>query len=247
MNLLMTSKPQSGRRVSGMVLAACALAVLAACAPLQSGTTEYPVGRGRLVLPQGEWVALDRSDEALPLLPEPGATVPLQTRAVGLRGAHKDWLAILLVQTNSTNHPRPTTLWTGSCPAQQGVMVEDATSRSAVRIDCLRFKRSAQGEGWLDKNHPLLAQWLARQGAAPAQPYSHLNYRYATEGGAYIEINALVDQRLLRPQTRSNEDFLRAGRPGQEWAHQLAEAARLSTSMMDGYLAVPPFPIAPPN
>jgi hypothetical protein len=229
------------------VLAACAASALAACAPLDSGKTEYPVGRGRLALPPGDWVSLDRSDEALPLLPESGATVPLQTRAVGLRGKNKEWLAVLLVQTNSTNSPRPPTLWTGACPPQQGVVVEVATIRSAVRIDCLRFKRWADNEYWLDKNYPLLAQWLTRKGVAPSQPYSHMNYRYATEGGAYIEVNALVDQRLLRPKTQSNEQFLRAGLPAQEWMHQLTQAARQSTSMMDGYLAVPSFPIAPAN
>lgn len=181
------------------------------------------------------------------MLPELGATVPLQTRAVGLRGNDKQWLAVLLVQTNSTNSPRPPTHWTGACPQQQGVIVEDATVRSPVRIDCLRFKRWADNENWLGKNHPLLEQWLARKGAAPSQPYSHMNYRYATVGGAYVEVNALVDQRLLRPKTQSNDEFLRAGLPAQEWMRQLTEAVRQSTSMMDGYLAVPSFPIALPN
>lgn len=247
MNLSLHWKSLTGRRWNGLVLAACVVGALTACAPLNTGKTEYSVGRSRLVLPPGEWVALDRSDEVLPLLPELGATVPLQTRAVGLRGRNQEWLAVLLVQTNSTNYPRSTTLWTGACTPQQGVFVEDATIGSPVRIDCLRFKRWADSENWLGKNYPLLAQWLAHQGAAPSQPYSHINYRYATEGGAYIVVNALVDQRLLRPKTHSNEEFLRAGHPAQEWMHQLREAVRQSTSMMDGYLAVPSFPIAPPN
>ena len=39
-------------------------------------------------------------------------------------------------------------------------------------------------------------------------------------------------------------EFLAAGRPALQWGRDLAQAARQSVSMMDGYLAVPPFPFA---
>ena len=57
-------------------------------------------------------------------------------------------------------------------------------------------------------------------------------------------MNIVADQRLVRPKTNNNEEFLRAGYPAQDWAQKVAQAARQSVSMMDGYLAVPPFPFA---
>ena len=245
----------SADSVSGIGLLA-ALGGLTACAPLQTTPMPLTVGRAQLVLPPGEWVDLGASDQALTLLPEVGATLPLQTRTVGLRGpgtgTNRPWLAVLQVQTNSTNYPRAETRWTDTCPQQQDVRVEDATAAatrkgtltSHVRIDCLRFKRWASQDGWMETNQPVLAQWLLSHQAAPAQAYSHLHYRYATQGGAYVDIQAVVDQRLLRPPTRSNQEFLAAGRPGQAWIHELALAARQSTAQLDGKLPVPAFPIA---
>lgn len=224
-------------------LAALTVLTLGACAPLERQSAEYPVGRTRLVLPPGEWEDLGASDEAIPLLPEPEDRIALQTRAVGLRGAQKEWLAVLLVQTNRTNYPREPVRWSGSCPQQQGVTVEDITAGSRVRVDCLRFKRWVDSPQWLEKNQPGIAQWLGSRKIALSKPYSHLSYRYATEGGAVVVVDALVDQRLLRPKTRNNQDFLVAGRPALQWGHDLAQAARVSTGMMDGTLAIPPFPI----
>lgn len=248
-----TSRFISVSRASVFVLAA--LGTLTACAPLQKTPAPLTAGRSQLVLPPGEWVDLGASDQALILLPEVGATVPLQTRSIGLRGPNGSWLAVLQVQTNSTNSPRATTHWTDTCPKQQGVLVEDATAvetakgrlTSHVRIDCLRFKRLANHEGWMEENQPVLEMWLNHHKAAPSQPYSHLHYRYATQGGAYVDIQAVVDQRLLRPPTHNNHEFLIAGRPGQAWIHALAQAGRQSTALLDGTLAVPPFPIALPQ
>ena len=233
-------------RVGSLLLAVSGAVALGGCAPIPAGPAEYSAGRTRVVLPTPAWEDLGTTNEALPLQPGPGA-FPLQTRAMALRGARKELLAVLLVQTNRTDQPRNHTLWTGGCPQQQGLMVVDATSASPVRIDCLRFKRWANNAGWIEKNHPDVARWMAQHNAAPAQPYSHLNYRFATEGGSYVEVNAMVDQRLLRPKTSNNEEFLRAGQPAHEWSNKVAEAARLSTGMVDGFFAVPPFPLPPPQ
>ena len=235
------------------MLTALAMGALTACTPLPKTPAPITAGRSQLVLPPGEWMDLGSSDEALTLLPELGATLPLQTRTVGLRGPDSTWLAVLQVQTNSTNYPRSETRWTDTCPKQQGVLVEDATAvatdkgtlTSHVRIDCLRFKRLANYEGWMEKSQPVLAQWLSSHNAAPSQPYAHLHYRYATQGGAYVDIQAVVDQRLLRPATSNNHEFLAAGRPGQTWTHALAQAGRQSTAMLDGTLTIPAFPIFP--
>jgi len=74
-----------------------------------------------------------------------------------------------------------------------------------------------------------------------------MSYRYATVGGATVTVDALVDQRLLSPKTRNNQEFLAAGRPALQWGRDLAQAVRVSTGMMDGYLAIPPFPFAAPS
>jgi hypothetical protein len=223
-------------------MAAAVLATVA-CAPVQPVTTpEYSVGRARLALPEGAWEDLGQTAEALPVSPSPGA-IPLKTRAVGLRGANKELLAVALVQTNSTNYPREQTLWTGACPRQDGVWVEDAAQASPVRVDCLRFKRWANNRDWLQKNQPDLVRWMADHQVAFTRPVSHLNFRYTSDTGAYVEVNIVADQRLVRPKTTNNEEFLRAGYPAQDWAVKVAQAARQSVSMMDGFFALPAFPI----
>ncbi|RZJ56152.1 MAG: hypothetical protein EON49_18575 [Acidovorax sp.] len=137
-------------RRSGWLLAACGVLAVSGCAPIPAGPTEYSAGRTRVVLPSVEWEDLGATNESFTLHPLPGA-LPLQTRAVALRGAHRELLAVMLVQTNRTDIPRDPMHWTGKCPLQQDVTVEDATARSPVRIDCLRFKRWANNADWMEK------------------------------------------------------------------------------------------------
>jgi hypothetical protein len=233
-------------RRGGLALALLAgVFSLAACAPPQPILAT--AGRAQLALPPGDWVDLGASQETLPAsMAFPGGP-PMQTRAVGLRGPQQELLAVLVVQSNRSNLQWNRTLWSGSCPAQQDMFVQDAARASPVRIDCLRFKRWATSNDWLKKSQPELAQWLGERQIAPSQPYAFLSYRYTTEAGAYIAINAVVNHRLLAPRTRNNDDFLVSGRPALEWSQQVAQAARLSAGMLDGHLAVPAFPIALPN
>ncbi|MBS0392000.1 MAG: hypothetical protein KGM60_01150 [Comamonadaceae bacterium] len=224
----------------------CTLVVLAACAPLAPQQGQYPVGRAQMALPPGAWQDLEVADEAVAVLPAPIGRIALQTRAVDLRGAQQELLAVLRVQTNRDNYPRESVYWTGDCPRQAGVLVEDATQGSPVRVDCLRLKRWAGSAQWLEKSEPDFAQWLDRHKLALDKPYSYLSYRYASTGGALVQVEALVDQRLLTPPVRNNEEFLRAGRPALQWAHDLRQAVRVSAGMMNGYLAIPPFPMATP-
>ena len=222
----------------------CVLVALAACAPLPSQHAEYPAGRARLALPAGAWEDLGADDQAVRLLPEPEGSIALQTRTVALRGARQELLAVLRVQANRTNDWQGPMLWPGNCPPQEGVVVEDASKGSRVRVDCLRFKRWVVGPQWLEKNQPGLAQWLAGRKLALSPPYSYMSYRYAAESGAMVAVDVLADQRLLSPKTRNNEEFLAAGKPALQWGHDLAQAVRVSAAMMDGYLAIPPFPFA---
>lgn len=233
--------------LSRLLAAAAALAVLSACAPMPAGPAEFSAGRTRVVLPSSAWEDLGSFDETLLALPPP-ANLPLQTRAVALRGARNEVLAVMLVQSHQRSDPRDRTLWTASCSQEQGLWVQDAAAGSPVRVDCLRFKRWAHtSDRFMEKAHPGLVRWVNERGAALAHPYSHLNYRYATEGGAYIEVNALVDLRLLKLPAGNTPDYLRAGLPAEAWSQQMARAARVSVGMMDGFLAVPPFPAALPQ
>ncbi len=230
-----------------LLLALAALAALAACAPMPAGPAEFSAGRTRVVLPSSAWEDLGSFDEALSALPPP-AKVPLQTRAVALRGARNEVLAVMLVQSRHPSDPRERTLWTASCQEEQGLWVRDAAAGSPVRLDCLRVKRWAHtSDRFMEKAHPGLVRWIGERGVALTQPYSHVNYRFATEGGAYVEVNALVDLRLLKLPAGNTPDYLRAGLPAEDWSQQMARAARVSVGMVDGFLAVPPFPAALPQ
>lgn len=224
----------------------CALAMLvAACAPMTvPPQSEYPVGRARLVLPPGAWQDLGPAETGRP--GAAAAPVALETRAAGLRGAQGEWLAVLRVQANRTGDLRGSPPGTGYCPQQRDVTVEDATGGSPVRADCLRMKLWGSSAQWLEKNRPDLVQWLDSRKVALSQPYTYLSYRYVTEAGAWVDVDALVDHRLLRPKTTNNEEFLMAGRPALQWSRDVAQAARLSVGMVDGYLAIPPFPLPTP-
>ncbi|MBO9678898.1 MAG: hypothetical protein J7556_11710 [Acidovorax sp.] len=241
----MTPTFSAGQRWLPRTFAAIALLALGACAPLEKQSPEYQAGRARVALPAGTWEDLGRSNEVIPLLPAgfEDNQIPLQTRAVGLRGAQKELLAVLLVQTNRTNYPREQVRWSAGCPLEMEVTVVDATKGSRVRADCLRVKHWLAGTKWLEKDQPGLAKWLGSHQIALAQPYTYVGYRYTTEGGALVVVDALVDHRLLRPKPRDNQEFLRSDQPAQWWSRELAQAARVSAGMMDGYLAIPPFPV----
>ena len=216
-----------------------------ACAPLTvPPQSEYPVGRARLVLPAGAWQDLGTSGEAVT---GSGGHTSLQTRDVALRGAQGEWLAVLRVQTNVTSDLRGSPKGAGYCPAQQDVVVKDAADGSPVRADCLRFKLWASSPKWLEKNRSDLVQWMSSRQIALKAPYSHVGYRYVTEAGVWVVVDALVDQRLLSTRPRNNEEFLVAGRPAQQWTYDLAQAVRQSAGMVDGHLDIPPFPFHAPT
>src|SRR3989344_795446 len=151
-----------------------------ACAPLTvPPKSEYPAGRARLVLPRG-----------------------------AVRGAQGEWLAAVRVQTNRTGDLRGSPQGGGYSPPQQDVVVKDPADGSPVRADCLRFKLWASSPKWLEKNRPDLGQWMASRQIALSTPYAHVSYRYVTEAGVWVAVDALVDQRLISVRPRNNEEFL---------------------------------------
>ena len=119
--------------------------------------------------------------------------------------------------------------------------MHDGTQGGTVRIDCLRHKPYASAD-WLAQHEPSLAPlslpWPSDVAA------SFMSYRYASERGAFVQVDVWADQRLLRPATKNNFDFMQAGQPAQAWSQALAQATRQSSAMLDGFLALPPFPFS---
>jgi len=215
------------------------LLVLAGCATQTStapAAGHYTAGRAQLTLPAGAWTDLGAADEAWAPLPSAGAQVPLQSRALVLRGPKQEPLAVVLVRTNASSLSWKSVAWGLNCPRELDVLMFDEAAGSPDRMDCLRLRRNAQAQQWLKRSKPETQAWLEQRQQLPVLPYSHLSYRFATEDGGMVELQILADQRLLQPEKGSQ------GRQLRDWAQAVAGAARDSLSSIDGALVLPPFP-----
>lgn len=217
---------------------AAASLLVAGCASQAPGASSgpYAAGRAQLVLPAGAWSDLGPADDAWAPLPTASGKIALRSRALVLRGAAQQPLAVVLVRTNASNlfwNPVP---WGRSCPRELDVLLFDEAAGSPDRMDCLRLRRNAQAQHWLGRTRPETQAWLERHRLLPLLSYSHLSYRFATADGGIIELQILADQRLLQPEKGSQ------GRQLRDWALSVAGAARDSLSSLDGELRLPPFP-----
>lgn len=233
--------PLAGRACAWL-LAACAAAGPALTGCASRSPAQFSAGHVQIALPAGDWEDFAALEAAIAAAP--GAAQ--HTRALVLRAADRKPLALLLVQSAGAPPGIPGA-GAADCAAQPGLLVEDAAAAAtpeSARIDCLRLKRWAS-QDWLAGQYPALYAAIAAHDALPAHPWSHLSYRYASAGGAAIALHAIIDQRLLRPATQNNEQFLRAGQPAQWWSRQLAQAARQAAG--GGLLTVAPLPFALPE
>lgn len=207
-------------------------------------------GRVQVTLPSEQaWVELGGGDEALDAVDKNGAPTALPTRVFGLRAPGKDapLLAVFVVQANRSGDVKDRHFGVNACPEERGVYVDDRAAKSPTRIDCLRFKRWADGYDWLAKSYPVVSAYLTRLQVAALKPYGYLNFRYNTEAGAYVSVQVLVNRQLVQPSTRNNDDFLVSGQPALIWAQQVAQAARVSAASLDGALLLPAFPMPLPH
>jgi len=228
-----------GRPMVRSALWSAALAVLlAGCASHapNGSSAQYTAGRAQLALPAGAWTDLGAADEAWAPLPTTGGKIALRSRALVLRGAKQEPLAVVLVRTNASNLFWKPVSWGLNCPRELDVLLFDEAAGSPDRMDCLRLRRNAQAQQWLKRSKPETEAWLASKQQLPVLPYSHLSYRFATEDGGMVELQILADQRLLQPEKGSQ------GRQLRDWALAVASAARDSLSSLDGELRLPPFP-----
>lgn len=153
-------------------------------------------------------------------------TVP--TRVAGLRRNDGYWLALVLVQQSRA---------AGTvCPPANSLHI--ATDHAG---DCIRLRRDADYDGWLQQQHPVLTRWVQQHGWA-ATPRAWVASRIPDASQA-LEAHVLLDPALIEATTRTNTDFLEAGRPGFVWARQFAAAMR-AVADTGAALQLPPFPYA---
>lgn len=188
--------------------AAIAAAVPPISVPPASVGDWYDLGVGL-----APWLAGDAS--------VPAAEAP--TRAVGLRRADGQWLALVLVQHALS----------GSAPCAESTSLHVPGSDG-----CLRMRRDMDFDHYLQRQHAVFWKWL-RQRKLDGLPRAWVAQRVP---GALLEAHALIDPMLLEATTRTNEDFLNAGRPGQDWAQRFAAAVQEAAA--GAPLRVPPLPFS---
>ena len=207
--------PGWGAAVAADADAAAGAAPTIAVPPTSVGTW-YDLGHL-----QAPWLAGDAP------VPVSGAAAP--TRAAGLRREDGRWLAIVLAQVAPVAGapcPQPTSL-----------------HLAAAGDGCLRLRRDADFDRWLERQHGVLYQWLDSRGWT-ARPRAWISHRVPQAGGQALEAHVLIEPALIEPTTRGSADFLAGGQPGLQWARDLAAATRAAGA--SGVLAMPPLPFAPP-
>ena len=177
----------------------------------------------------GQWRALGHAPAPWLAgeMPVPVASAP--TRMVSLQKHDGRWLALLIVQTAPAQ--------SAGCTALHSLHVP----HSGDRQGCLRMRRDALFDNYLPRQHAALWSWLQQRGIE--NPPAAWVAARVPDGQRLLEVHALLEPNLLEAVTRSNEDFLAAGKPGQDWANALARAARAAANGQA--LVLPPFPYTP--
>ena len=157
--------------------------------------------------------------------PASGASVP--TRVAGLQREDGRWLALVVVQRVPGAG--------SACPPMGRHSVAGADG-------CLRMRRDADFDRWLQQQNPVLQRWI-EQHDWNSRPRTWISDRASGSADA-LEAVALVEPALLEPATRNNNDFLAAGRNGLTWARQFASATQATAGGQP--LRVPPFPYSAP-
>lgn len=237
------SLPSLLRPATGL-LAAVALAACTATAPpdASGGAADAPTVTTTAAVPavavppssSGTWI--DLGSHQAPWLggdsPAPRSGDGIATRVAGLQADDGRWLALIVTQHGPA---MPST-----CPGGQRFHTV-----SNAGDGCLRLRRNADFDRWLQDQHPVLERWVEDHGWQ-ARPRAWVAHRVGAGQGT-LEAHALVHPALIEPTTRGNTDFLAGGQPGLRWAQEFAAATRAAArSGPAGRLQVPPFPYAAP-
>lgn len=227
------------RRLMASALALAAL--VAGCARIPPTTA--PAGHVRLVLPAAGWTQLGPVTAVT--VPSGAAQAPAQRQVMALKGPQGEWLAtVVLTATRPLTWQAPDR--SPACVAAPAEQLERTDATGPTRIDCLRFRLHADHQDWLRKQHPETEAVLRALQAVPQGPYAWASHTYTTDSGIYIRLDVTVDHRLVTPTARNNAEFLAAGHPFEAWTSELGRAVRVSSGMLDGHLALPPFPLTLP-
>lgn len=186
-----------------------------------------PVSVGQWIdlgLHQSAWLGGDAP------VPASGTSTP--TRVAGLQAEDGRWLAVIVLQQSPAA--------SAPCPTATRLHVRDSGP------GCLRLRRNADFDLWLEKQHPVLHDWIDSQGWA-THPRAWVSLRMDSVAGGSLETHALLHPSLIEPTTRDNSDFLAGGQPGLRWARQFAEATRAVAASGQARLQVPPFPFVAPT
>lgn len=215
--------------------------LMVGCARIPPNTA--PAGHVRLALPAGSWTQVGPVEAVT--VPSGAGQAPAQRQVMALQDPQGGWLATVVLTAT-----RPQT-WQApdrppSCVAHRAEQLERTDATGPTRIDCLRFRLHASQQGWMHEYHPDVEDVLLAHKAFPRAPYAWASHTYTTDSGIYVRLDVVVDQRLVEPKARNNAEFLVAGRPFEEWTRQLGRAVRASSGMLDGHLALPPFPLSLP-
>lgn len=177
----------------------------------------------------GTWFNL--GEHAAPWLggdaPVPASNASVPTRVAGLQREDGHWLAVVVIQQASGS--------SAPCPLPTSLHVADSGTGG-----CLRLRRNADFDRWLEQEHPVLDRWIEQNGWS-ARPRAWVSERIDSAGGV-LETHALIDPALIEPTTRNSTDFLAGGRAGLAWAREFALATAAASG---GTLNVPAFPFAP--
>ena len=114
------------------------------------------------------------------------------------------------------------------CTALESLRVSGGASGRASK-NCLRMRRDALFDHYLERQNPALWAWLGQRGLTPP-PAAWVAAR-VPDGQQLLEVHALLEPSLLEAVTRSNDDFLNAGHAGVEWSRQLARAAQVQARL----------------
>lgn len=221
----------------------CAAALVGCAVPDPS---RGEVGRYKLALPEaGRWteIAVSEPFQAPLAVAGDAEAMPLRTRAWGLPGPDSVWQAVVLLHVGDARRSTATS-WARACPQQRGLLVHDEAGGSPTRIDCLQLRRSVRADNWLARHRPDLMRWTQQRSAGMGDSAALVSHMFTTADGEFLMLDVLANQALVRPDTRGNDAFLRAGLPAQEWSERVAQAVRVASGMVDGHLALPEFPFA---
>ncbi|MDR0457489.1 MAG: hypothetical protein LBH10_00445 [Burkholderiaceae bacterium] len=143
--------------------------------------------------------------------------------------SQNEWLAIVIVQL---------------APGTKAPCAIQATSLDVAGSGCLRLRRNADFDQWLQAAQPVLYRWVDKHGWS-SLPRAWAAYRVPSASGGAVEVHVLFTPSLIEPATRNASDFLTSGLPGQQWARQLAAAVNALNGAAGNVFTVPPFPFAP--